>query len=77
MEGITQESVDNEIKLRRKQRSIFYRWWLKKQIKKCQKQLKSAINNPLQISKVLIQQKKYVDELAYIDAMRFRKNREI
>lgn len=73
MEGITQESVNSVVKQRRKQRSVFYRWWLQRQIKKCHKQLKNVIKNPLQMSKVLIQQKKYIDELAYIDAMRFKK----
>lgn len=73
MEGITQESVNSVVKQRRKQRSIFYRWWLKRQIKKCQKQLKNVIKDPVQMTKILLQQKKYVDELAYIDAMRFNK----
>lgn len=73
MEGITQESVDSMVKQRRKQRSIFYRWWLMRQIKKCQKQVNN-INDPLEAAKILIQQKKYVDELTYVNVMRFNKN---
>ena len=72
-EGVTQESVDRTVKQRRKQRSVFYRWWLQRQIKKCQKHLENAIKDPVQATKILLQQKKYVDELAYIDAMRFNK----